>query len=101
MSNLTIGISTGIKDAKMSPGEIPCAVLSVEFIKLCNKFDAQAVIFPPQFNIPNFSLKGIDGLIITGGGDIDPSNYNEEPTSKLERVSLKRDKTELNLLEAA
>ena len=101
MSNLTIGISTGIKDAKMSPGEIPCAVLSVEFIKLCNKFDAQAVIFPPQFNTPNFSLKGIDGLIITGGGDIDPSNYNEEPTSKLERVSLKRDKTELNLLETA
>ena len=56
MSNLTIGISTGIKDAKMSPGEIPCAVLSVEFIKLCNKFDAQAVIFPPQFILPNFSL---------------------------------------------
>ena len=101
MSNLTIGISTGIKDAKMSPGEIPCAVLSVEFIKLCNKFDAQAVIFPPQFNTPNFSLKGIDGLIITGGGDIDPSSYNEEPTSKLERVSLERDKTELNLLEKA
>ena len=101
MSNLTIGISTGIKSAKMSPGEIPCAVLSVEFIKLCNKFDAQAVIFPPQFNTPNFSLKGIDGLIITGGGDIDPSNYNEKPASKLERVSLKRDKTELNLLKTA
>ena len=55
MSNLTIGISTGIKNAQMSPGEIPCAVLSAEFIKLCNKFNAQAVIFPPQFNTPNFA----------------------------------------------
>jgi len=101
MNNLTIGISTGIKNAQMSPGEIPCAVLSVEFIKLCNKFNAQAVIFPPQFNQPNFSLKGIDGLIITGGGDIDPSNYGEDPIEKLERVSIERDLTELNLLKRA
>ncbi len=101
MNNLTIGISTGIKNAQMSPGEIPCAVLSVEFIKLCNKFDAQAVIFPPQFNKPDFSLKGIDGLIITGGGDIDPSHYGEKPIDKLERVSIERDITELNLLKRA
>ena len=71
MTNLTIGISTGIKDTQMSPGIIPCAVLSAEFIKLCNKFEAHAVIFPPQYNKPNFSLDGIDGLIVTGGGDID------------------------------
>ena len=101
MNNLTIGISTGIKNADMSPGEIPCAVLSAEFIKLCNKFDAQAVIFPSQFNEPNFSLKGIDGLIITGGGDIDPSHYGQQPTNKLERVSMERDLTELNLLKRA
>ena len=101
MNNLTIGISTGIKNAEMSPGEIPCAVLSAEFIKLCNKFDAQAVIFPSQFNEPNFSLKGIDGLIITGGGDIDPSHYGQQPTNKLERVSMERDLTELNLLKRA
>ena len=101
MSNLTIGISTGIKNAQMSPGEIPCAVLSAEFIKLCNKFNAQAVIFPPQFNTPNFSLNGIDGLIITGGGDIDPSHYKEEPIDKLERISMERDLTELNLLKRA
>ncbi len=101
MNNLTIAISTGIKNAQMSPGEIPCAVLSAEFIKLCNKFNAQAVIIPSQFNNPNFSLKGMDGLIITGGGDIDPSHYGEEPIEKLERVSMQRDLTELNLLKRA
>ncbi len=101
MNNLTIGISTGIKNALMSAGEIPCAVLSAEFIKLCNKFDAQAVIFPTQFNKPKFSLKGIDGLIITGGGDISPSHYGEQPIDKLESVSIERDITELNLLKRA
>ena len=101
MTNLTIGISTGIKDTQMSPGIIPCAVLSAEFIKLCNKFEAHAVIFPPQYNKPNFSLDGIDGLIVTGGGDIDPSHYNEHPSDKLERVSMDRDLTELNLLKKA
>ena len=86
MNNLTIGISTGIKNAQMSPGEIPCAVLSVEFIKLCNKFNAQAVIFPPQFNQPNFSLKGIDGLSIRGGGDSDRSNDAQDAIDKGESV---------------
>ena len=101
MSNLTIGISTGIKNVQMSAGEIPCAVLNIEFIKLCNKFNAQVVIIPPQFNSPDFSLKGIDGLVVTGGGDIDPSNYSQKPINKLERVSKERDVTELNLLKKA
>ena len=101
MSNLTIGITTGIKNVQMSAGEIPCAVLNIEFIKLCNKFNAQVVIIPPQFNSPDFSLKGIDGLVVTGGGDIDPSYYSQKPIDKLERVSKERDITELNLLKKA
>ena len=85
MSNLTIGITTGIKNVQMSAGEIPCAVLNIEFIKLCNKFNAQVVIIPPQFNSPDFSLKGIDGLVVTGGGDIDPVSYTHMtlPTKRI------------------
>ena len=43
----------------------------------------------------------IDGLIITGGYDIDPFRYNEEPHEKLEMISLERDEYEFYLAKKA
>lgn len=43
----------------------------------------------------------IDGLIITGGYDIDPMRFNEEPHIKLEAISKVRDEYEFYLLEKA
>ncbi|MGL4453479.1 MAG: gamma-glutamyl-gamma-aminobutyrate hydrolase family protein [Sarcina sp.] len=43
----------------------------------------------------------IDGLIITGGYDISPLRYNEEPHEKLEVISLERDLYEFYLVEKA
>jgi putative glutamine amidotransferase len=46
-------------------------------------------------------LDTIDGLVMTGGEDIDPSYYGEEPDSKLETVNAERDKSDNYLLKAA
>lgn len=43
----------------------------------------------------------IDGLIITGGYDVDPIRYNEEPHKKLEGISKIRDDYEFYLMEKA
>jgi putative glutamine amidotransferase len=43
----------------------------------------------------------IDGLILTGGSDINPLKYGEEPKEKLGHVSNERDFFELYLLEQA
>ena len=43
----------------------------------------------------------IDGLIITGGYDINPSRYNEEVHEKLEEISIERDEYEFYLCEKA
>jgi len=47
------------------------------------------------------ALDGIDALIMTGGEDIDPSYYNEEPDVNLEEVNSPRDKSDYILLNAA
>ncbi len=39
----------------------------------------------------------IDGLCITGGGDIDPNLYNDLLTTKLYKVEPKKDRTELDI----
>ena len=46
--NKLIGISTGIKDVQMAPGNIPCVVINNHFINLCNKFGNTAIVIGPQ-----------------------------------------------------
>ncbi|MCL4424676.1 MAG: gamma-glutamyl-gamma-aminobutyrate hydrolase family protein [Firmicutes bacterium] len=46
-------------------------------------------------------LDRLDGLILTGGVDVDPSHFGEEPRPKLGRVSPERDRIEIPLARAA
>lgn len=99
--NKIIAISTGVKDVEMAPGNIPCVVINVDFVELCNQFGNTAVILGPQKNLNEINLSGFDALIISGGGDIDPINYGQEKSDKTLRISKERDVTELQLLKSA
>jgi putative glutamine amidotransferase len=46
-------------------------------------------------------LDGASGLLLPGGGDIDPAWYGREPHPRTERVSHRRDRFELTLLSEA
>lgn len=46
-------------------------------------------------------LDRVDGLMLTGGGDVDPSAYGEPPHDKLGRVTPERDALELALCREA
>jgi putative glutamine amidotransferase len=50
---------------------------------------------------PGADLSGLAGLILTGGIDIDPSRYGEEPHPKVRRTDPDRDAFELQLLAEA
>ena len=96
-----VAISTGIENVTLSPGEIECSVLNMSFVDLCNKFGAEVVIVPPQSLSIEFSKSSFDRLMLTGGGDINPETYGEQLNNKTERISDRRDQTELNLLKLA
>jgi len=46
-------------------------------------------------------LLRLDGLLFTGGGDIDPQHFNGEPHAKVYGISPERDALEFFLIEAA
>lgn len=50
---------------------------------------------------PEELLSVVDGLLLTGGGDVHPEEYNQEPTSRLLNVNRDRDRTELALARSA
>jgi putative glutamine amidotransferase len=47
------------------------------------------------------SLAGADGLLLTGGGDVDPARYGEAPHPSIEDVEPARDEFEIALIAAA
>ena len=58
------------------------------------------MLLPPAPGIAA-ALGRLDGLILTGGGDLDPAGYGAEPDPRTSRVHPERDQAELELLAAA
>jgi putative glutamine amidotransferase len=50
---------------------------------------------------PGVALDGIDGLLLTGGGDVDPRHYGQEKAPETEPVEAARDDFELAISRAA
>ena len=99
--NKLIGISTGLKDVDMAPGNIPCVVINNDFVNLCNSYGNTAVIIGPQENLDSIDISKFDGLIVSGGGDINPKIYGQNIENKTIRISDQRDSTELKLFNSA
>lgn len=61
------------------------------------------VVVPPlhQADRAEHLLRVMDGLLLTGGEDIDPAQYAERPHARLGRVCAARDHTEIALVAAA
>ncbi len=63
-----------------------------------------AVLLPPQpvdAAIASRVIDGLDGLVITGGGDIDPARYGQSPHPRTDQPGADRDAWEFALLGAA
>ena len=57
-------------------------------------------IIDPSMRVPD-ALAGVAGLLLTGGGDVEPARYGETPHQKLEEVDPARDEFEIALIVAA
>ena len=72
-----------------------------EYVDAVRRASGSAVLLPPGEEALDEWLTRVHGLILTGGGDIDPSSYGggEHPT--LYMVDRERDRTELDLTKQA
>lgn len=59
------------------------------------------ILLPPGEPDPGLILERVDGLIFSGGGDIDPAAYNGSPHPTVYNVDEQRDRFELSLAKIA
>lgn len=87
-----IGISSSLNEHVLS---VPS-----DYIQAITKFGGVPIILP---NIEGDAIDCIvqllDGLLLTGGGDIDPTLFNEEPHQNLGSITPERDEFEIAVIE--
>lgn len=51
------------------------------------------------FDSPKFTVPKVDGLVLSGGGDISPFFFNQKPTRNTGKVQFERDMFEMSIIE--
>jgi gamma-glutamyl-gamma-aminobutyrate hydrolase PuuD len=103
-----IGISTYATKVAWGGWERPSAVLPQSYYELVASAGGRPLLLPPLRTAPTGPTFGaeeviavLDGLILTGGGDVDPAAYNETAEPEVAGVNPVRDESERALLAAA
>ena len=95
-----IGLSAYSEPAQWAVWQAPAVLLPASYVQQVTAAGGIPVLLPPLPGVAA-AVSRLDGLILTGGGDIDPGRYGEAPHPRTTRVSEPRDAAELDLLEAA
>ncbi len=75
--------------------------LPERYVQFVRSVGGMPVLLPPGDDPPEQVLALVDGLILAGGGDIDPALYQQEAHTSLDRVDIVRDTFELALARLA
>jgi putative glutamine amidotransferase len=95
-----IGICTKLTQARWSVWDRTAALVPWNYISAVQRAGAAVVLIPPDEALehePDEVLALIDGLILAGGADIDPSAYGAERHPETGVTEPERDRTEIAL----
>ena len=96
-----IGLTTGIEEAEWGPWRATAAVLGRVDVRAVEHAGGRPFLLPPSDDSVEETLDVLDGLVVTGGGDLHPSTYDAESHPETTPAGLERDRSELALLSAA
>jgi putative glutamine amidotransferase len=104
MTRPAIGICAALERAQWGAWDRPAALLPFEYIQEIQRAGGLAVMIPPDAELiehPEEILDKLDGLILAGGGDVDPSMYGAERHPETNGTVPHRDSVEIALTNAA
>lgn len=99
-----IGLTTYLERAQQGVWDVQAAFLPKQYFQHVTDAGGIAVLLPPQpvsRVIVERVLDGLDGLIVTGGKDVDPARYGQAPHPATDEPRSDRDHWESALLAGA
>jgi len=100
-----IGLTTYQVEIPWGPTKKPASLTPSTYTDLVAAAGGRPVLLPAVAADPEAGadsiIAALDGLVVIGGLDVDPSLYGAAPDPRLGTTSLVRDRSELALLRAA
>jgi gamma-glutamyl-gamma-aminobutyrate hydrolase PuuD len=96
-----VGITTYVEPAQWGAWELPSALIPYMNVQAIERAGGRALLVPPSTEAIDETLDALDGLLFSGGSDLDPTTYGQRPHPETTGTRLDRDRGELALLEAA
>jgi len=96
-----VGITTYVEEARWSHWVAPAALIPFSYVRAVERAGGRALLVPPDDDGVEETLDALDGLVLSGGNDVDPTAYGAEPHAATGGVRPERDRAELALLEGA
>jgi gamma-glutamyl-gamma-aminobutyrate hydrolase PuuD len=97
-----IGITTYVEPASWGHwGQVEAALIPYDYVRAVERAGGRAVLVPPDEDGNDEILDALDGLVFSGGNDMEPEKYGAEAHPETTGTNPERDRGELALLQAA
>lgn len=96
-----VGITTYVTTATYGAWEEETALVPADYVRVIERAGGRPLLIPPSDDGLEETLDVLDGLILSGGSDLDPGTYGHEPHPETGGVHEERDRAELALLQGA
>jgi putative glutamine amidotransferase len=96
-----IGITSYDEPVAWGAWNVEAVLVPAAYVRAVERAGGRALVVPPTELGFEETLAALDGLIFSGGGDIDPGAYGADAHDETKGVNAKRDEAELALLREA
>src|SRR5207248_4683458 len=95
------GITTYVEPASWGHWTLDAALIPYDYVRSLERAGARVLLVPPSAAGVEEILDALDGILFSGGADLDPAAYGAEAHPETNGVRPERDRAELALLEGA
>jgi putative glutamine amidotransferase len=96
-----IGITSYAQPARWGAWELPAALIPLFYVDSVERAGGRALIVPPSTEAVDETLDVLDGIVFSGGIDVDPGRYGAERHPATDPAQAHRDEGELALMSRA
>jgi len=95
-----VGITTYLTHAHWGAWDLEAALVPFSYVQSVTRAGGAPLLVPPGASVDE-TLDAVDGLIFSGGSDLDPELYGQEAHASTDGVIRERDDFEVSLMRAA
>ena len=95
-----IGITSYAEEVQWGVWTEDAAIVPLAYVRAVEQAGGRPLVVPPSENGLVETLEALDGVIFSGGGDLDPALYGADPHPETDAPRKARDAAELRMMEA-